>query len=343
MTSYSSTNPKILYGTCETSRRIFLLQSSQIRSSIFLIQNSDHHCNIYIYINFQYNNITIMKFVVSCTIALSSLVASGSAFLAVTPPKITTSKTIMAASIVNEMQVGSKKVVCYDGDYADAVVSLVVESAKSAIEAKGSFSLAIPGGSVVTALKGMDADAFDMSKVHIFFCNERIGANKCYQGALDAFVTKCNIPTEQVYKVPELEPEEAAAAYETMIKECVAVDATGSIPSVDLILLGTGDDGHCGSLYPQSNEIKATGSGKTVLGIDEGDKKSIAVSMDFMNAAKKVLVSAAEPKRATMVKRALTGDFEEWGCPAGLVDCAGETIWFVDTDSIAEYSATIAA
>ena len=75
-----------------------------------------------------------------------------------------------------------------------------------------------------------------------------------------------------------------------------------------------------------------------VLAIDEGDKKSIAVSMDFMNAAKKVLVSAAEPKRAEMVKRALSGDFEKWGCPAGLVDCAGDTLWFVDTDSIAAYS-----
>jgi 6-phosphogluconolactonase len=283
-----------------------------------------------------------MQFVVLITIAFQ-LVASISAFTVVTPPSAIVKTHLFASNVVNDMQVGSKKVICYDGDYSDAIVDLVTETAKNAIESKGSFSLAIPGGSVVTALKGLDAEAFDMSKVHIFFCNERIGANKCYQGALDAFVTKCNVPIEQVYKVPELEPEEAAAAYETMIKECVAVDASGSIPSVDLILLGTGDDGHCGSLYPQSNEIKATGSGKAVLGIDEGDKKSIAVSMDFMNAAKKVLVSAAEAKRATMVQRALSGDYEEWGCPAGLVDCAGETIWFVDTDSIAEYSATIAA
>jgi 6-phosphogluconolactonase len=247
-----------------------------------------------------------------------------------------------ASTMINEMEIGSKKIKCFDGDYADAIIDLVVETAKAAIDSKGTFSLAIPGGSVVTALKGLSPDAFDMSKVHIFFCNERIGANKCYQGALDAFVTNCNIPLEQVYQVPEFEPEEAAQAYETLLKECPAVDMSTNVPSVDLILLGTGDDGHCGSLYPQSDEIKATGSGKMVLGIDEGEKKSIAVSMDFMNAAKKVLVSAAESKRATMVRRALTGEFEEWGCPAALVDCAGETIWFVDSESLAEYSATIA-
>ena len=104
------------------------------------------------------------------------------------------------------------------------------------------------------------------------------------------------------------------------------------------MLLGTGDDGHCGSLYPQSEEIKATGQGKVVLPIDEGDKQSIAVSMDFMCAAKKVVVSAAEKKRSEMVKRALTGDFPEWDCPSALVD-AEETIWFVDSDSIAAYDA----
>ena len=241
-------------------------------------------------------------------------------------------------ALLEEFQVGTKKVFVFDGDYSDAVVNIVVETAKAAIATKGSFSLAIPGGSVVSALKGMSPDAFDMSKVSIFFCNERIGANKCYKGALESFVTKCGIPLEQVYKAPEMGPNEAAAAYADLIKESPAVDSTGPVPSVDLMLLGTGDDGHCGSLYPNSNEIKATGQGKTVLPIDEGDKKSIAVSMDFMNAAKKVVVSAAEPKRAEMVYRALSGDFEEWGCPSGLVHCAGDTIWFVDKDSIKLYN-----
>jgi 6-phosphogluconolactonase len=269
-------------------------------------------------------------------VLFAALVACASAF--VPAPRWGRGAATQLDALVKEMQVGSKKVSVFDGSYADAVIDTVVETAKAAIASKGSFSLAIPGGSIVNALSGMSPDAFDMSKVSIFFCNERIGANKCYEGALEAFVTKCGIPLDQVYKVPELGPVEAAAAYEALIRKCPAVDSSGPIPSVDLVLLGTGDDGHCGSLYPQSDEIKATGSGKTVLAIDEGDKKSIAVSMDFMNAAKKVVVSAAEPKRAEMVKRALSGDFEEWGCPSGLVDCAGETLWFVDTDSIAAYS-----
>ncbi|KAL7564298.1 hypothetical protein ACA910_014359 [Epithemia clementina (nom. ined.)] len=249
--------------------------------------------------------------------------------------------TLLNANLVKEFEVGKKKIQVYDGDYSDQVVALTVKTAKAAIEAKGSFSLAIPGGSVVKSLGGMSADSFDMSKMQVYFCNERIGANKCYTGALEAFVEKCGVPLENVHKVPEDgTPEEVAAQYEAMIRAAPSLDQSGDIPSVDLILLGTGDDGHCGSLYPGSDEIKATGQGKVVLPIDEGDKKSIAVSMDFMCAAKTALVSAAEPKRSLMVKRALTCEYEEWGCPAALVD-AVNTIWFVDTDSVAEYESTV--
>lgn len=278
------------------------------------------------------------------------------------------------------MEVGTKKVQVYDGDYSDQVVALTIATAQAAIATKGSFSLAIPGGSVVKALGGLSTDSFDMSKMHIYFCNERIGANKCYSGALEAFVEKCQVPLENVHKVPEDgTPVEVAAQYEAMIRADPSFDQSGDIPAAvrhdfaisvvfstcttalgihtkdvhlhfllqtlpahkqDLILLGTGDDGHCGSLYPYSDEIKATGQGKVVLPIDEGDKKSIAVSMDFMCAAKTVLVSAAEPKRAVMVKQALTNTYDEWGCPAALVNAAS-TLWFVDTDSFAEYQQTL--
>ena len=243
------------------------------------------------------------------------------------------------SKIVKEIQVGKKKVVCYDGDFSDAVIQMVVETASTAIATKGSFSMAIPSGSIVSALKNLSPDAFDMSRVHVLFLNERIGKNKCYQGAIDIFVTQCNIPIEQVYQVPDLPPNDAAEAYTKIIEDCVAVDSTGSIPSVDLILLGTGEDGHCGSLYPHSKEIQLTGSGVVVYGIDEADKKSMAVSINFMNAAQNILVSASGSKKATMVQRALTGNYEEHGCPAALVESTtGRTIWFVDTDSMAEYN-----
>eukprot|EP00967_Tisochrysis_lutea_P154398 scaffold306512_cov35-Tisochrysis_lutea.AAC.3 len=108
---------------------------------------------------------------------------------------------------------------------------------------------------------------------------------------------------------------------------------------VDMLLLGTGPDGHCGCLFPDSAEIKATGSGKVVLAgnDDRADGDFIAVSLDFMNSAKFVIVSAAGSGRAPMVAKALSGNFGRYDCPAGMVEAMEETLWFTDKEGIAMF------
>jgi len=230
-----------------------------------------------------------------------------------------------------------KAINIFDGDYAADIREAVSTVAKDCIAEKGSFSLAIPGGSVVAALGGLEADAFDFSKTHVFFCNEKIPSYPCIDGALKELPS---VPAEQVYGFSkEGTPAEVADAYTAMLQSHPAVDNSGPVPSFDMMLLGTGPDGHCGCLFPDTPEIKATGAGKVVLaGNDErADGDFLAISMDVMNAAKVVLVSAAGSSRAPMVAKALSGDFGPYECPAGMVEAAGQTLWFTDTDGIAEF------
>ena len=66
----------------------------------------------------------------------------------------------------------------------------------------------------------------------------------------------------------------------------------------------------------------------------------MTVSIFLINAAKRVVLGGAEAKRAEMVKRALSGVFPEFDCPAGLVNSTvGTTTWLCDTDSISAYKA----
>ena len=65
------------------------------------------------------------------------------------------------------------------------------------------------------------------------------------------------------------------------------------------------------------------------------DGDFVAISLDVMNAAKCVIVSAAGAGRAEMVAKALAGNFGPFDCPAGLVEAEEETLWFTDKESIA--------
>jgi len=231
---------------------------------------------------------------------------------------------------------------------ADAISAAVVESVAAigaeCIAEKGSFTMCVPGGSIVKALSKLSPDAMDFSKVHVFFANERIGEFKCYKGAVSSFTERCGIPAENVHKVSDADPAAAAAAYEAeMLAAAPKSDssAVAGMPCMDLILLGTGEDGHVGSLHPGSDEIKETGNGKVCLPIDKDGKKSIAISMDVINAARAVILSAAGEGRAAMVNQALSGEFEKWAVPAALVKCEGETVWMCDQASVAGFKTTI--
>jgi len=233
-----------------------------------------------------------------------------------------------------------KDVSVFDGDYADDIRAAVIDVATKSIAEKGSFSLAVPGGSVVAALGGLEEGAFDFTKMHVFFCNEKIPSLPCVEGAL-AEMNKIGCPVDNVHGVGEGTAAEIAASYSTLLGEHPSIDNTGSVPSFDMMLLGTGPDGHCGCLFPDSAEIKATGSGAVVLAgnDDRADGDFVAVSMDVMCAAKVVLVSAAGAGRAPMVAKALAGEFGPTDCPAGMVEGVDETLWFTDKEGVAEFEA----
>ena len=99
---------------------------------------------------------------------------------------------------------------------------------------------------------------------------------------------------------------ESAAAYEGLLQAHPALDHSGKFPSFDCILLGVGEDGHCGSLHPGSDETKATGKGKIVLPMES--KHQLAISMDVMRKAKVVVMAATGANKAGAIKAALGGE-----------------------------------
>eukprot|EP00435_Cladocopium_sp_Y103_P018552 s4003_g4.t1 len=226
------------------------------------------------------------------------------------------------------------------------LVQEVTEAAKAAIDTKGSFSLCV-ARPVISALKDLSPKALDWSKVSVFFTGELLGANKAYSEALEAFCKKCGI--QGVYYpilrplfstgsgLPPFAVKEAAAAYDALLRNHPSIDNSGKVPSFDLVLLGLGDDGHCGSLQPESQEIRA--KGELMLGICQPGKNEIAVSMEVMCAAKRAIVVASGSPKKDALRKALSKVHGPYDCPAGLVK-AQSTSWFVDKAAFGDFDRT---
>merc|ERR1719231_1069351 len=258
----------------------------------------------------------------------------------VLPMSSPASRLAVRMEVVDEFVISKdiKDVRVFDGDYAKEICDEVAEVGAACIEGKGSFSLMIPGGSVVAALSNLDKDALEWDKVHVFLANEKIPSLPCIAGALEK-AEELGIPTSNVYGFGDGSPAEVAESYSKLLSEHPSIDNEGAVPSVDMLLLGTGPDAHVGCIFPESSEINATGTGKVILaGNDErADGDFVAVSMDVMYAAQFVLVSAAGAGRAPMVTTALSGDFGPFDCPAGCLEGREQTLWFTTTDAVAPF------
>ena len=92
---------------------------------------------------------------------------------------------------------------------------------------------------------------------HVFWSDERCLPpdydESNYRMAREALLDRVYIPAQQIHRIRgEIEPEEAAAAYGNVV-----VDTFGNTsPSLDLILLGIGEDGHTASLFLDTEALR---------------------------------------------------------------------------------------
>ncbi len=114
-------------------------------------------------------------------------------------------------------------------------------------------------------------------------------------------------PTE--HRVPtQLAPEEAATAYATLMRELVGAGQFG-IPTVDVAILGLGEDGHTASLFPGRPELDEMNA--LCLAVHDAPKPPpdrVTLTVPVLRAARLCLILAtgagkAQPVAAVMRTR----------------------------------------
>jgi len=184
---------------------------------------------------------------------------------------------------------------------ADAVGSkireIVLAAAQEAVSDRGHFCIAIPGGSILKMLVGEDIPGDWTHKTTLAYVNHKCVPMDDADLATHAKARKLFLDQWKgchaiVMNGSDNGPEEAAA-YEAKLKELssdiLPRDENG-MPVFDLALIGVGDDGHIGSLYPNREEVLRRDA--WVLSVEMKQPPSITLSLPVMANAKQVVVAA---------------------------------------------------
>jgi 6-phosphogluconolactonase len=183
---------------------------------------------------------------------------------------------------------------------ADAVGSkirnIVEEAAAKAIAERGHFALAIPGGSILKMLVGSSGDW--TSKTTLAYVNHKCVPMDDADLATHAKAVKLFLKDWQGVNVILMNGTDdgpgEASAYEAKLKalpkDVLPLSPSTDLPVFDLALIGVGDDGHIGSLYPGRKEVLEKQA--WVLSVDMKKPPSITLSLPVMAGAKQVVVAA---------------------------------------------------
>lgn len=223
-------------------------------------------------------------------------------------------------------------------DVSRAVHSIVEQAAAAAIAEKGHFLLAIPGGSVLKVLSTLEPTGDWVSKTTLAYVNHKCVPNDDEANAIHAKARKMFLDRWGLTRVVTLDGTDdahaEAAAYQTKLQDITALprDADG-FPVFDLCLIGVGDDGHIGSLYPHRDEINHLE--KWTCAVNMKSPPSISLTLPVMLRAKQSVVSAAGKSdkypagKAAAMLRAID---DEHVTPREFPACAlrQTTVWILD-------------
>jgi len=232
--------------------------------------------------------------------------------------------------------------VCADpAAVAQAAARLWVDSVRHALAARGAFHVALAGGTTprdvhkaVCAQPDLD---FAWHKTHVYWSDERavppIDEQSNYGMADESLLCGVPLSPAQVHRMPgDADDLEAAArAYAaTLAHELAPTDHAP--PTLDLIWLGVGDDGHTASLFPGSPLLRVRD--RWVAAVTDAPKPPpgrLTLTLPVLDAARRVAFGATGRAKAEIVQAILEGPYDPDRLPAQAVRPApGRLVWVLD-------------
>jgi 6-phosphogluconolactonase len=200
------------------------------------------------------------------------------------------------------------------------------------LQRQARFAVAVPGGSVATALFPRLAElSLPWDRLDLTFVDERlvpVSDPESNRGAAEAqWIDRLGATRPRLIAPPvaRVDPDVVAAAWQSSL-----VDALGSPPRLDLAILGMGSDGHVASLFPGHPLLDRRGA--WTAGLTDSPKPPparVTLTLDTLAASAEIWVVAFGREKAAAVADARDNPASQ--LPVAIVARAARRVqWFLD-------------
>jgi 6-phosphogluconolactonase len=204
------------------------------------------------------------------------------------------------------------------------------DKVEQAVQNRGVARVAISGGSTPQAAFKLLADpgqpftnSIPWDKLQLYWVDERCvppdhpesNYGVCKQLLLD----HVGLPSANVHRMEgELDPEEAASRYESVLRNSMKLEGAES-PAFDLLLLGMGDDGHTASLFPHTQGLDELGRLCIANHVPQKDTWRITLTWPVINQASEVVFEIGGAAKSARVAEVFTGPRDPERLPSQLI------------------------
>ena len=208
------------------------------------------------------------------------------------------------------------------------------------ISENGNINIALSGGSTPKHLFSVLAEEYLenilWSKVNFYWADERCvppESSESNFGEADRILFRKINLYENVHRIiGENDPSAEAERYSALLKQNLPLE--NNFPKFDLMLLGTGEDGHTASIFPDRMDLLKSEKYCETAVHPESNQKRITLTGKVINNSDKIYFLVTGKSKEHVVKFISERKEDSLMYPAGNIKQKnGDVNWFLDQDA----------
>jgi 6-phosphogluconolactonase len=238
---------------------------------------------------------------------------------------------------------------------ADAAAARIITTLVERLADTGHAHICLTGGRIGTAVLAAVAanpgcDSVDWGRVDVWWGDERYlpegHADRNETGARLALLDRVPLAPSRVHPIPgpwasTSDVDKAALAYADALAAAARPEDHGPAPSMDILLLGIGPDGHVASLFPEQPALHDERSVAGVRGAPKPPPVRITLTFPTLNAARETWILASGAEKAGAVRLALTEEAGRFQVPAAGARGRERTLFLLDEAAASKLPASL--